>query len=199
MTGPIPAVLLAAGGSTRMGRTKQLLPYRGRTLVWHAANELLAAGFSPTILLTGHDADAVTAAVADLPLMIHYHPDWQVGIGSTLRAAIQHVMTICKTAPAIMIALADQPGVTAVHLRALMNVVTPERIAASHYADSFGVPAVFPAAYFDALLNISDSAGAKSLLRRFSISVNSVALHDYIDIDSPADFSALSARDPNGS
>ena len=88
----IPAVLLAAGGSTRMGRTKQLLPYRGRTLVWHAASELISAEVSPVILVTGHDSAAVAAAVSDLPLSICHHAAWQDGIGSTLRAGVRHAI-----------------------------------------------------------------------------------------------------------
>ena len=191
----IPAVLLAAGGSTRMGRTKQLLPYRGRTLVWHAASELISAEVSPVILVTGHDSAAVAAAVSDLPLSICHHAAWQDGIGSTLRAGVRHAIERAPAAPAVLIGLADQPGVTADHLRALLAAAGTGRIAASGYTDSPGVPAVFPRAFFDALLAIPNTAGAKSVIAAFAAATIAIPLRRPEDIDYPADFTALLARD----
>jgi molybdenum cofactor cytidylyltransferase len=195
MTGPIPAILLAAGGSTRMGRTKQLLPYRGRTLVWHAANELVAGGFSPTIIVTGNDSAAVSAAIADLPVAICHHADWQQGIGSSLRAGLQFARTKSPCAPAVLIALADQPGVSADHLAALLMNASSTHIAASVYAGSPGVPAIFPAKYFDALQALPDDAGAKSLLFSETQFMRSVVLNSADDIDSAEDFAALLSRE----
>src|SRR5215470_17948090 len=74
--GQIPSValvLLAAGGSTRMGRPKQLLDYRGRPLLRHSVEQALGSICRPVVVVLGADADACRAAIDDRPVTIAFN------------------------------------------------------------------------------------------------------------------------------
>jgi len=187
----LPAVLLAAGGSTRMGRPKQLLPYRGRSLVRHAAETVIAAGFGPLFVIVGNEADAVRVAIANLPIVIVHNEHWQRGIGSSLRCGIERAIEVLPSAAGLLVMLTDQPGVCADHLRALRAAWKSDRIAASHYARAPAVPAIFPANLFAEMLRLPDDAGAKSILQRHADRTALVQLDKHDDIDRPSDYERL--------
>jgi len=189
----LPAVLLAAGGSTRMGRPKQLLPYRGQPLVRHAAETLVAAGFRPIFVVIGSEADAVRAVLEGLPIVIVRNDHWQRGIGSSLRCGIERAAQEWPPVPGVLVALADQPGVTVDHLRGLRAAWKSDHIAASHYAGAPAVPAIFPAALFEDLLRLPNDAGAKSVLQRYADRTALVPLEKHDDIDQPSDYERLLA------
>lgn len=191
MNTPLPAILLAAGGSTRMGRPKQLLPYRGRTLVWHAASVLIAGGYAPVCVVIGNEADAVADALRDLPVRLFRHGQWQRGIGSSLRVGVASLMAQPTPPAGVLVALADQPGVSATHLMMLSARFTPEMISASCYAGGAAVPAIFPAMLFDSLLTIADKAGAKSILAGHVDHLVLTELNEFEDIDRPEDCARL--------
>ncbi|HEX8656430.1 MAG TPA: NTP transferase domain-containing protein, partial [Hymenobacter sp.] len=90
-TGPVALLLLAAGASARMGQPKQLLPYRGRTLLRHAAETAVASGCAPLVLVTGAIHEALVGEVADLPMRIVHNPVWQTGLASSIQAGLAAV------------------------------------------------------------------------------------------------------------
>src|SRR5690348_4030085 len=81
----IPVLLLAAGNSTRMGRPKQLLDYRGRPLLRHSVEQALGSACRPVMVVLGAEADACRAAIGDLPVEIVVNADWAEGMGSSIR------------------------------------------------------------------------------------------------------------------
>ncbi|MFC7666147.1 NTP transferase domain-containing protein [Hymenobacter humi] len=108
--GTVALLLLAAGASTRMGQPKQLLPYRGRTLLRHAAETAVATGCRPVVLVTGAVHDALAAEIADLPIQVIHNPEWKTGMASSIRAGVIAAAQFQPTAYLIM--LSDQPLVT---------------------------------------------------------------------------------------
>jgi CTP:molybdopterin cytidylyltransferase MocA len=78
----VAAVVLAAGGSTRMGRPKQLLPWRGRSLLWRAADVALEAGCSPVVVVLGAAADRLRPELDGIPVTVVENPDWEQGPGT---------------------------------------------------------------------------------------------------------------------
>ncbi len=86
---PAAAIVLAAGDSSRYGKTKQLLDWHGEPFVRAVAKTALEAGCSPVVVVTGSDAEQVESAVKDLPVTVVHNPDWKEGQASSIRAGLQ--------------------------------------------------------------------------------------------------------------
>ncbi len=193
---PVAAIVLAAGAATRMGRLKQLLPYRDRTFVQHAIRQVLEAQFDPIIVVVGAGAETVQAAIAQERVHVVYNEYWQSGMGSSVSAGIRHIQEEGFDSAAAAITLADQPLVTAEHLRTMRKEVhrggVP--IVAAQYNGTLGVPAIFARKLFGALANLPLEAGAKHLLRQPGLQVKAFPLPEAaMDIDTPDDLEALSS------
>jgi molybdenum cofactor cytidylyltransferase len=181
-------MVLAAGAATRMGRLKQLLPYRGSTLVEHAAEQALAAGLDPIVVVAGAEAASVRAALAGRPVRLVENSAWQLGMGSSIRAGMEVVLD----AEAVCILLADQPYIEARHLREMQKLIEQsEALAvAAEYNGTLGVPAFFRRELFRQLQSLEPAIGARALLRRHA---RAFPLPEAaIDIDTPEDFAKLS-------
>lgn len=148
-------MVLAAGASRRLGRSKQQLMLAGERLVDRAARVAAEAGLSPVFVVVARQEDAAQAATTVL------HTASAEGMSSSLRAGVQAVLE--SGASGVVVMTCDQAGQTPNHLRALCSL--PELRCASGYAARRGVPAYFPREDFPALLRLSGDEGARSLLR----------------------------------
>lgn len=179
-----------------MGRLKQLLPYKNITFVQHAIKQALEAQFDPVIVVVGAEAEAVRSAIASERVHIVHNEYWRSGMGSSVSAGVKRIQQEGFEAAAIAITLADQPLVTAGHLRAMRSQVhlSGAAIVAAQYNDTLGVPALFARKMFGALLSLPPEAGARSLLRQPGLRVKEFPLPEAaIDIDTPDDLEALLA------
>ncbi|MDI3212247.1 nicotine blue oxidoreductase [Arthrobacter sp. AL12] len=124
------AVLLAAGAGTRLGLgPKALLRFRGRTLVEVLADVLLAGGCQEVVAVLGADAAAVRAGTDLSRHRVIDNPDWAGGMGSSFR------LGVAAAAPGdhVLIALVDQPGLTAATVARLLASHRPARVTAAAY------------------------------------------------------------------
>jgi molybdenum cofactor cytidylyltransferase len=188
------AVILAAGAATRMGRIKQLLPFRGLTLVEHAIKQAQQAEFSPIVVVLGAQAEAVAEAVARTRAECVVNENWQSGMGSSISSGVGRILDIAPHLDALALLLADQPFITASHLKQMGHLFTQNSapILAAKYAGSAGVPALFRNTVFAALKNLPPEAGARALIRGGAADVLEYHLPEAAtDIDTPADFAAL--------
>ncbi len=188
----IAAIVLAAGAATRMGRLKQLLPYGGGTLAGHAIEQAIEAGFKPVIVVTGAENASVQEAVRRFPVEIVFNERWQLGMGSSIIAGLKHAEAYRPAMVAIM--LADQPLVTARHLKEMARLLEEgqSKIVAAEYNRTLGVPALFRREMFGELLSLDPEAGARHILRRGRVDTATYLLPEAgVDIDTPEQFSAL--------
>lgn len=184
-------VLLAAGGSKRLGQSKQLVEFGGETLVHRAARLALATAPHDAVLVLGAHADAVLAGAATLALRPVQCADWEHGMGRSLRAGLAALSADCAGA---LVLLCDQPDLDAGHLHALVAAWRrdPSRAAASAFAGLLGVPALLPRAWFAELAALDGDRGARDLLRQRAAEVHAVACAPLArDIDVPADLHTL--------
>ncbi|EMY32637.1 hypothetical protein D477_019111, partial [Arthrobacter crystallopoietes BAB-32] len=124
------AILLAAGGGTRLGRgAKALLPYRGRTLVEHLAGELRAGGCTDVVIVLGAGADRVRRDCRLDGCIVVDNPDWESGMASSFRAGV----AAAARAETVLVALVDQPDVSADLVQRLLQQHRPGRITAAGY------------------------------------------------------------------
>jgi molybdenum cofactor cytidylyltransferase len=174
-----------------LGQAKQLLEWQNRTLLEHA---LINAGvvFNDRLLVVlGAEAELIQSTINLAGATVIMNSDWQTGMASSIRAAIQ---ALPNSAKAVMLMLCDQPLITDVQLQSLVSAwqATPEQIIASEYHQSIGVPAIFPASYFDQLLGLEGDKGAKSLLIKHQADLIRISLPEAeFDIDTLADFQHL--------
>lgn len=190
MTQGVPrhaAIVLAAGSSSRLGYPKQLYVLDGEALVRRATRAALATNPAAVLVVLGANADAVYAAVADLPVQRVDCSDWRAGMSATLRTAVLAVPQDCDGA---LVVLCDQHGLDAHHLQALVTEwqAGPARAVGSAYASVVGVPAVLPRAWFDAVLGLAGDRGARELLRSGADNVVTVSAPQLaFDLDRPGD------------
>lgn len=159
--------MLAAGGSTRLGEPKQLLTWRGETLLHRAARTALEAGTGPVVVVLGACVEPCRAALEDLDVAILVHNEWMRGVGSTIAVAVAEVERRHADSTAAIIAACDQPLVGAADLAALRGASRERRLpmAAAGYAGTVGIPALFSRAMFGELKGLEGDAGAARLLR----------------------------------
>ena len=184
-------VVLAAGASTRLGQSKQLVLHRGETLVHRGARIALTTRPRDAVLVLGFDADCVFAQVENLPIRRIDCADWQVGLGASLRAGVDALSADCL---GVLVVLCDQPALDAAHLLALCAEwrSASARGVASQYAGRLGAPALLPRDWFTALDAKSDR-GMRDLLALRVRDIDAIINEPLaVDIDLPGDLRHLS-------
>lgn len=162
VAGPaVPAIILAAGASTRLGRPKQLERLRGERLLERAVRLAVGAGLTPTVVL-GCAAELIERECALPRGCVLLNPDWRSGMASSVRAGLA---ALPPDVPGALLMTCDQPGVTAMHLRQLVAQGLANRcVVGSAYAGKRGVPAWFPAEVFPRMMQLVGDTGARELL-----------------------------------
>jgi CTP:molybdopterin cytidylyltransferase MocA len=181
------AILLAAGGSRRLGAPKQLETIDGETLVRRAALALLATEPAEFYVVVGAMAESVYASVADLGVQRVECLDWSLGLSASLRAGIGALPLETGSA---LVALCDQPALDAMHLARIVQRSRehPDKAVASAYAGVLGVPAMLPRAWFADIAALHGDVGARELLRTNAARVEAVEAPALAqDLDDPAD------------
>jgi CTP:molybdopterin cytidylyltransferase MocA len=184
--GRIAAVLLAAGGSSRLGRPKQLLEWRDEPLVRHAARAALDAGVDELIVVAGADRAAIDDALDGLALRVVTNPSWTDGIGSSIACGVR-----AADADAVLLLLSDQPAIDSKLLRQLVDAGRAgHEMVACRYAGGLGVPALFAGKQTLAcLVELDGDRGARALLARDPSSVFAIpAEQAAFDVDDERDW-----------
>jgi nicotine blue oxidoreductase len=194
---PIAGLLLAAGGGRRLGgRPKALLPYAGRPLVEHAARALRDGGCSPVRIVLGAAAEDVRghADLAGYDLTVN--PDWEQGMGSSLRAGLAALSGTAAQAQAVIVALVDQPGIGAAAVARVAGAYgSPGSLAAASYDGKRGHPILLGAEHWAGVAaSAVGDQGARSYLKRHESRIRLVECGDIAtpaDIDTPDDLRLL--------
>jgi len=171
------AILLAAGASTRLGTAKQLIEIDGVSLLRRAAEALLATAPRVLVVVLGHEAAAMRAALFPIDAHVVCAHDHAEGLSASLRAGIA---ALPSDLGGTLVALTDQPALDAAHLSALCArwQRAPMRAVASAYAGVLGVPALLPRNWFADLARLRGDVGARGLLRERA--------DDVVAVDAPA-------------
>jgi molybdenum cofactor cytidylyltransferase len=192
-------ILLAAGGSTRLGSPKQLLSYGGRTLLRRAAETALGSIYRPVIAVLGAGAERLRGELSGLEeIQPVENPLWERGMGSSLRAGLTALLAACRDHPpdGALFMLCDQPLISSAMLdafgEAFRRAGSPYSLVAARYGDGIGVPALFGRGHFEELLALPDESGAKSLLCAHRAQVLEIPLPQAaIDIDTREQYERL--------
>ncbi len=178
---PLTCILLAAGSSSRLGRPKQLVTFRGRPLIRHAAETAIEAGVPKLVVIVPAASPDIVAALDGLVLETIENPGAAEGIASSIRLGVG------KTSGPWLLLLCDQPLVTQQHLRALMAAGGP--IAATQHRDGHpGVPALFDVSMRDELMGLRGDQGARRILEAHRDSLHRIEFVEAsVDVDTEED------------
>ena len=195
----IAAIVLAAGGSRRLGSAKQLLrDSQGHSLLVRIVREAIDAGCDPVVVVLGAQAAEVREVLGVLevraiePVIFVDNAHWTDGMSSSIRCGIDHIASSSCTATLLL--ACDQPAVSAAHLRALLaeHRTRGERVV-SVYEGVCGIPAVWPRTDWHALRALHGDRGARSLLRGDEPAIP--LANGALDLDTPEDVSHWRALD----
>ncbi len=188
----VEVILPAAGLSRRMGGSNKLLmPFRGRPLVRHVAEQVIEAGAGAATVVTGCESTAVEAALAGLSLSCLFNPDFEAGQMSSVRLGVREVS---GRAAGVMAALADMPYLTPHDYDAVVAAFfrrDARFIVVPYYAGARGNPIVIPARFSRDIVDGSLNAGCKRLVdsRPDDVWKPTVSSKAHVmDIDTPADY-----------
>ena len=191
----LTAVILAAGASRRYGEPKQLVRYRGETLLERSIRLASTAGATQVCVVLGYRANAIQRVLERNGVFLDcgsavLNPRWRDGMGRSLACGIR---AIPSNARAALVCLSDQPMLEAEDLAKLVSVWrrNPRAAVASRYAGRLGAPAIFPRSWFGILKSLTEDRGAQVLLASKSGVVSVPTPNAVVDIDRPEDLSQL--------
>jgi molybdenum cofactor cytidylyltransferase len=191
----VGAIVLAAGASSRLGQPKQLLMYRGESLLARAIRLANEAGASPVLPIVGAHRELILSAVNFGTSTPVSNERWAQGISTSIHAGLDGLMRTAPRAGGVLIMACDQPRLTADHLRVLIHrfaLQSEPSMVASAYQEVLGIPAVFPPNLFARLYALEGDKGARALLLDPPCPMIPVPFAGgEVDIDWPDDLSAL--------
>jgi len=189
----IVAVVLAAGRSTRMGANKLLADLNGKPLLATTLRQIEASGVEHIIVVTGHQADEVQAALKHTKAQFIHNPNYADGLSTSLRVCVNAV----KDYAACFICLGDMPLIRAEDMQRMIAAFDAEEgrtLIAPVLGRKLGNPVLWGQAHFASLMSLEGDRGARSLLEANRDHIVEIHVeHDGIlrDADTPEALAAI--------
>ncbi len=193
---PVGAIVLAAGASTRFGQPKQLLDWHGLPLVAHVADQALAAGLDPVVVVVGCWAEEVRAALAGRPVRLATNWRWEEGLSTSVQTGLG---ALPPETGAVVFLSCDQPLVSANLLRELVARFreTGAPIVCAAHGGRWMTPALFARPLFREFFEVTGDQGGRVLMARYADRVVPVEVADPLlltDVDTPETYQGLLER-----
>jgi molybdenum cofactor cytidylyltransferase len=190
----ISSLILAAGESSRMGRDKALLDYRGKTFVAHILATLREAGIERVAVVLGHHAEGIRSAVDLTGAEVVVNRDYLLGQTSSLQAGLRGLDQ--SPVQGVLLCLVDHPAISADTVRKLIAAFDQSHapVVIPTYQNQRGHPVIISSALFPELLGLAPSQGANTIIRKYRDRTQFVELSDpgiLVDVDDPQSYRAL--------
>jgi molybdenum cofactor cytidylyltransferase len=196
----LSAVVLAAGSSSRMsGRNKLLLPIDGVPLVRRSVAVVLGHPFAEVVVVTGHQAAEVEAALQGLPVRFARNPQHAEGQMTSVRHGLASLSERSASVAGVMVCLSDQPRLTTEDVGAIAAAFLAHarcRVLVPTYAGARGNPIVLARTSLDEILARGGNFGCKQFVAKNADIVETLAMaddHVVVDMDTPEAYEAIAA------
>jgi molybdenum cofactor cytidylyltransferase len=186
----IAILLLAAGSSSRLGRSKQLVSIKGQPLLLKSVEAANESGIKNIIVVLGANEEAHRQVIKNAGVQVVVNTAWKKGMGNSLKVGLSYLLQQTPKTEAVITMVCDQPLITSDQLKKLIAEHESSRstIVASFYQGVAGVPVLFDRTLFSELLLLPDDAGAKKILQQHAHLVKTVPFPGgEIDIDTEDD------------
>ncbi len=186
------AIILAAGASKRLGKPKQLLPYKDSTLLSHTINQLISVDSLDVYVVLGAYADAIQLTIYSSPIKTLICKDWKEGMGKSLSYGIKEIQKQ-GSYDGILITLSDLPFVTSDHYKNLiLKFEETQQIVITNYKTLKGVPSMISSNYFAELEKVTGDEGAKPVIQKHKKEVSEILSETpYFDVDTEESYQQL--------
>jgi molybdenum cofactor cytidylyltransferase len=191
-------LIIAAGESKRLGEPKQLLQYKGQSLINRLIDTVNDAVHFPITLVLGANAEKIEKQLENSTLDIVINKNWEEGMASSIRIGLEHLIQKHEQSNSgetkldgVMILVCDQPFIKTEHISSLLHLQasTLLPIAACYYAQVLGTPALFHKSIFNDLLALKGDIGAKKIINAKEKEVAKLHFENgVIDIDTLEDY-----------
>jgi molybdenum cofactor cytidylyltransferase len=189
----VVGIVLAAGSSSRMGRTKQLLPFRGQTILECVVDTALSSALHRTLVVLGYQADTLAPLLSTRAVTVINNPAYAQGQGSSVKAGLQ---SLTEDDDAALFLLGDQPLVSADIIDQLLAAyaATPSPVVMPVFKGRRGNPVLFSRETFPRMAELDAECGARPLIEEYAERVLKVPVldpHIHFDIDTKEDYQRL--------
>jgi len=187
----VAVIILAAGTSSRMGQPKQLLSYRGETLISYVIKCAIASSANLVITILGANGDRIEDNIGSFPITILKNNVWNEGISSSIRCGISYVEKYFSEIEAVIFLTCDQPFISTNLIDKIIDCYDADSqpIIASQYATTIGIPVLFPRILFPEIIQLKGDRGAKKIIERYRDRLKTIYFsRGEIDLDTFEDY-----------
>lgn len=185
-------IILAAGNSSRLGSPKQLLEVHGQKLLTHVVKQACDSKADDVYVVLGSGEEILSPLISGDDIKIVVNQDWEKGMGSSIKTGIREIQKQ-NSYDTVIISVCDQPFLTSEIFNQFINQTGNQEIIVSAYSDgNFGPPTLFRKSRFSQLLSIYDTAGAKSVIKKYEGTLGLIPFEKGdIDLDTKEDYNAF--------
>ncbi|MEB8345455.1 nucleotidyltransferase family protein [Flavobacteriaceae bacterium KMM 6898] len=190
----IDVLILAGGKGSRMGSIKQLLPWKGTTLLENAIDQAKMSIASEVIVVLGAYAAEIRSRVKNDEILFINNEEWASGLGTSISCGVNYIQNNRTDVTGIMILLADQPLINTKYINKMLEtfIEKSKGMVTTNYGNREGVPAIFDRNFFPELQALKQDFGAKELIKKYkdlNISLNPEGKG--LDVDTIEDYNTL--------
>jgi molybdenum cofactor cytidylyltransferase len=198
----ITGIILAAGKSSRMGTSKQLLPFKGETILQWVIDNAMASSLESVVVVLGHNADIIAPTITGKNVLVVIHEDYKSGQSSSVSAGVR---ALPEGSDAVLFILGDQPLVRVETINRILDAFRASKspIVIPVFDGKRGNPVLFSSETFQQLNLLDGDRGARPLFAEYAERVELIQVDDpyiHLDVDTEEDYRRLielEAESPN--